>query len=31
MGQVTEILAELNASMQKYPNIKPGQNFTGYK
>ena len=31
MGPVTKILAELTASMQKYPNIKPGQDFYGYK
>jgi len=31
MGPVTQILAGLNASMQKYPNIKPGQDFRGYK
>ena len=31
MGPVTKILAELIASIQKYPNIKPGQDFKGYK
>ncbi len=31
MKPVTEILAELSTSMQKYPNIKPGQDFNGYK
>jgi arylsulfatase len=30
MGPVTKILAELTASMQKYPNIRPGQDFKGY-
>jgi len=28
---VNKILYELAVSMQKYPNIKPGQEFTGYK
>ena len=31
MGPVTKILAGLQGSMQKYPNIKPGQEFTGYR
>ena len=31
MGPVTQILAGSKASMQKYPNIKPGQDFRGYK
>ena len=31
MGPVTNILAELAGSMAKYPNIKPGQDFAGYK
>jgi len=31
MGPVTKILAELTSSMQKYPNIKPGQDFKGYR
>jgi hypothetical protein len=31
MGPVTKILAGLQGSMQKYPNIKPGQDFTGYR
>jgi arylsulfatase len=31
MGPVTKILATLQGSMQKYPNIKPGQDFEGYK
>ncbi len=31
MGPVTEILTGLAESMQKYPNIKPGQDFSGYK
>lgn len=31
MGPVTKILATLQESMQKYPNIKPGQDFEGYK
>ncbi len=31
MAPVTKILAELTASMRKYPNIKPGQDFSGYK
>lgn len=31
MGPVTKILAGLADSMQKNPNIKPGQDFKGYK
>lgn len=31
MGPVTKILAEVQVSMQEYPNIKPGQEFTGYE
>jgi arylsulfatase A-like enzyme len=31
MKPVMGILTELAQSMQKYPNIKPGQNFNGYK
>jgi len=31
MGPVTEIIAGLSASIQEYPNIKPGENFGGYK
>jgi arylsulfatase A-like enzyme len=31
MGPVTTILAELAGSMAEYPNIKPGQDFAGYK
>jgi len=31
MGPVAKILGELNASIQKHPNVRPGQNFTGYK
>ncbi len=30
LGPVTKILAELQGSMKKYPNIKPGQDFNGY-
>ena len=30
MGPVSKILAGLAGSMQKYPNIKPGQEFSGY-
>lgn len=30
MGPVMKILTELGASMQKYPNIRPGQDFEGY-
>ena len=30
MGPVTKILAELARSMGEYPNIAPGQEFTGY-
>ena len=30
MKPVMEILTNLNQSMQKYPNIKPGQDFGGY-
>jgi hypothetical protein len=28
---VMEILGNLGSSIQKYPNIKPGQDFDGYK
>jgi arylsulfatase A-like enzyme len=31
MAPVTKILADLRASMAKYPNIKPGENFEGYE
>ncbi len=31
MEPVSKILAELAVSMQKYPNIRPGQDFAGYK
>jgi arylsulfatase len=31
MGPVTKILADLTESMQKYRNIRPGQDFKGYK
>ena len=31
MGPVSKILTGLTASMQKYSNIKPGQDFKGYK
>ena len=31
MGPVMKILAEVEGSMQKYPNIKPGQEFEGYE
>jgi len=31
MGPVSKILAELNSSMQQYPNISPGQDFRGYE
>lgn len=31
MGPVSKILAGLAASMTKYPNIKPGQEFEGYE
>jgi hypothetical protein len=30
MGPVTKILAEVQGSMQKYRNIKPGEDFKGY-
>jgi len=30
MGPVMKILAEVQGSMKKYPNIKPGQDFKGY-
>jgi arylsulfatase A-like enzyme len=30
MGPITRILAELQQSMQEYPNIEPGQEFSGY-
>ncbi len=30
MGPVMKILGELQASMVKYPNIEPGQEFSGY-
>jgi hypothetical protein len=31
MGPVMKILADVQGSMQKYPNIRPGQEFTGYE
>ena len=31
MGPVMKILAEVQGSMQKYPNIKPGEDFKGYE
>jgi hypothetical protein len=31
MKPVMEILGNLGSSMQKYPNIKPGQDFDGYE
>ena len=31
MGPVTKILTKVQGSMKKYPNIKPGQDFKGYK
>lgn len=31
MKPVTDILVKLRTSMHKYPNIKPGQDFKGYK
>jgi len=31
MEPVSKILAELQASMKKYPNISPGQDFSGYE
>jgi arylsulfatase A-like enzyme len=31
MGPVTQILGKLGGSMQQYPNIRPGQEFTGYE
>ena len=31
MSPVMKILGELQGSMMKYPNIKPGQDFSGYK
>jgi hypothetical protein len=31
MSPVSEILSNLQASMSKYPNIKPGEDFGGYK
>jgi len=31
MGPVMKILAEIQGSMEKYPNIKPGQEFSGYE
>jgi len=31
MEPVSKILGKLTASMQKYPNLKPGQEFEGYK
>ncbi len=31
MGPVSKILGGLAASMQEYPNIKPGQDFQGYR
>jgi arylsulfatase len=31
MGPVMEILSDLSASQQQYPNIKPGQDFSGYE
>jgi arylsulfatase A-like enzyme len=31
MGPVMKILAEVQGSMKKYPNIRPGQEFSGYE
>lgn len=31
MKPVMEILTKLEKSMQEYPNIKPGQDFNGYR
>jgi hypothetical protein len=31
MTPVSKILAELRASIAKYPNITPGEEFDGYK
>ena len=31
MTPITKILADLQASMAKYPNIKPGEDFEGYE
>ena len=31
MGPVKKILAEVQGSMKKYPNIRPGQDFKGYQ
>jgi hypothetical protein len=31
MGPVMKILTEVQGSMKKYPNIKPGQDFKGYQ
>ena len=30
MGPVMKILAEVQGSMQKYRNFKPGEDFEGY-
>jgi hypothetical protein len=30
MSPVSKIMAQLKVSMQKYPNIRPGQDFGGY-
>ena len=31
ISPVSMILADLQASMQQYPNIRPGREFTGYQ
>jgi hypothetical protein len=31
MRPVTEIVGKLQVSMAKFPNIKPGEEFKGYK
>jgi hypothetical protein len=31
MKPVMEVLTKLNKSMQEYPNVKPGQDFGGYR
>jgi arylsulfatase A-like enzyme len=31
MGPVVKVMAEVQGSMQKYPNIKPGEDFKGYQ
>ncbi|MDG1898039.1 MAG: hypothetical protein P8J37_24315 [Fuerstiella sp.] len=30
MSPVTKLLVELQQSMARYPNVRPGQNFKGY-